>query len=81
MSTFKSHEESYHRCSQAVNRHINGLQLGKVEAVAAINLPVDLEEAEQHVRNKPPTGAPVRIGTAVAIHPFIRVWQTEYRRT
>lgn len=49
MSTFKSHEENYHRCSQAINRHINGLQLGKVEAVAAIDLPVDLEEADQYV--------------------------------
>lgn len=49
MLTFKTHEESYHRCSQAINRHINGLQLGKVEAIAAIDLPVDLEEAEQHV--------------------------------
>lgn len=49
MSTFKSHEESYHRCSQAINRHINGLQLGTVEAVAAEDLPADLVEAEQHV--------------------------------
>lgn len=58
MSTFKSHEESYHRCSQAVNRHINGLQLGKVEAVAAISLPADLEEAEQHVRKHPQYHSP-----------------------
>lgn len=50
MSAFHEHEESYRRCSQAINRHINGLQLGKVEAVAAIDLPVDLQEAEQHVR-------------------------------
>lgn len=49
MSTFKAHEESYHRCSQAINRHINGLQLGTVEAVAAEDLPADLVEAEQHV--------------------------------
>ena len=49
MSTFKAHEDSYHRCSQAINRHINGLQLGTVEAVAAEDLPADLVEAEQHV--------------------------------
>lgn len=49
MSTFAQHEQAYHRCSKAINRHINGLQLGQVEAVAAIDLPVDLEEAEQYV--------------------------------
>lgn len=49
MSAFKSHEENYHRCSKAINRHINGLQLGKVEAIAAIDLPSDLAEAEQYV--------------------------------
>lgn len=49
MSAFKSHEENYHRCSQAINRHINGLQLGRVEAAAAENLPNDLAEAEQYV--------------------------------
>lgn len=49
MSSFRVHEENYHRASQAINRHINGLQLKKVEALAAIDLPAELEEAEQYV--------------------------------
>ncbi|CAM9203202.1 unnamed protein product [Sphacelaria rigidula] len=49
-ASFAQHEKGYHRCSQNINRHINGLQLGKVEAVAALDLPDDLEEAEQYVK-------------------------------
>lgn len=49
MASFAQHEQAYHRCSKAINRHINGLQLGQVEAVAAIDLPADLDEAEQYV--------------------------------
>lgn len=49
MSSFKAHEESYHRCSQAINRHINGLQLGRVDAIGAIQLPTEFDEADQHV--------------------------------
>lgn len=50
MATFKAYEDNYHRASQAINRHINGLQLGKVEALAAQDLPSEFEEAEQYVR-------------------------------
>lgn len=51
MQTFKEHEESYHRCSVAINRGINGLQrtLSYVEAVGASELESHLREADQHV--------------------------------
>ncbi|CBN79289.1 Soluble NSF Attachment Protein (SNAP) Receptor (SNARE) [Ectocarpus siliculosus] len=51
VQTFQSHEESYHRCSMSINRAINGIQLNNlVDAVGATSLPLDLQEAEQHVK-------------------------------
>lgn len=50
MTTFKEHEDGYHRCSVAINRAINGIQLNTlVEAVGATSLPNFLQEANQHV--------------------------------
>lgn len=60
MTTFKEHEDGYHRCSVAINRAINGIQLNTlVEAVGATSLPNFLQEANQHVRTYTVTGRSV----------------------